>query len=188
MTPDLTALLGAHGLSLGQLLQLWGHFMLLSLLAVGGAISTAPDMQRYLVTQQGWLSDAQFSASIAIAQAAPGPNILFVALLGWNIAGLPGLLATMSGILLPSSVLALVASRYAQRHADSRAVRAFTAGLTPITLGLLVATGWLLTAPVRQQWPALALVVLTVVAAWRTKVSPVVLIALGAVVGALLLA
>ena len=61
------------------------HFASLSLLAVGGAITTAPDMHRYLVGQQGWLSDAQFTSSIALSQAAPGPNVLFVALLGWNV-------------------------------------------------------------------------------------------------------
>ncbi|HMS04436.1 MAG TPA: chromate transporter, partial [Burkholderiaceae bacterium] len=61
-------------------LTLFTHFLSLSLLAVGGAITTAPDMHRYLVGSQHWLSDAQFNASIAIAQAAPGPNVLFVAL------------------------------------------------------------------------------------------------------------
>jgi chromate transporter len=74
-------------------LSLFIHYLSLSLLSVGGAITTAPDMHRYLVDQQGWLTDPQFSASIAIAQAAPGPNVLFVALLGWNVGlnagGLP---------------------------------------------------------------------------------------------------
>ncbi|OYU82887.1 MAG: chromate transporter, partial [Burkholderiales bacterium PBB5] len=71
--------------------------MVLSLLAVGGAITTAPDMQRYLVGEQGWMSDAQFTTGVAIAQAAPGPNILFVAVMGWHVAGLAGVLATMLG-------------------------------------------------------------------------------------------
>ena len=60
---------------------LFGHFLLLSLLAVGGAITTAPDMHRYLVAEHGWISDAQFTTSVALAQAAPGPNLLFVAVL-----------------------------------------------------------------------------------------------------------
>ena len=66
-------------------LDLFLHFASLSLLAVGGAITTAPDMHRYLVSEQGWLSEAQFTSSIALSQAAPGPNVLFVALLGWNL-------------------------------------------------------------------------------------------------------
>ena len=63
-------------------LSLFMHFASLSILAVGGAITTAPDMQRFLVVEHGWLSHDQFTSSIALAQAAPGPNILFVPLLG----------------------------------------------------------------------------------------------------------
>ena len=94
-----------------DLLGLFGHFLLLSLLAVGGAITTAPDMHRYIVDEHGWITDAQFTTSIALAQAAPGPNVLFVAVLGWNVGGPLGALATMSGILLPSTALSLLATR-----------------------------------------------------------------------------
>ena len=60
-------------------------------------------MHRYVVAEHHWISDAQFSASIAIAQAAPGPNVLFVAVIGWNVAGPIGTLATMAGTMLPST-------------------------------------------------------------------------------------
>jgi chromate transporter len=176
-----------HGLTWADLLQLWLHFMLLSMLAVGGAITTAPDMQRYLVAEHGWMSDAQFTAGVAIAQAAPGPNILFVAVMGWQVAGAAGLIATMVGILGPSSIVAVLVGRYRRRRADSLALRAFTAGLAPLTLGLLLSTGWILTAPVRQHGVALALVAGTVVLSVRGKLSPMWLIAAGAVAGVLAL-
>jgi chromate transporter len=179
--------LGSHGLGWGDLLGLWAHFMLLSLLAVGGAITTAPDMQRYLVGQQGWMTDAQFTAGVAIAQAAPGPNILFVAVMGWHVAGVAGVLASMVGIMAPSSLLAFAAGRYGRKRADAVAVRAFTAGLTPLTLGLLLSTSWVLTAPVRGEWVAVALVLGTVAASVCTRISPMWLIATGAVAGALAL-
>ncbi len=188
MMAETWALLGAQGLGGAQLLQLFGHFLLLSLLAVGGAITTAPDMQRYLVHEQGWITDAQFTASVAIAQAAPGPNILFVALVGLNVAGAAGIVATMAGIMLPSSLLAWGAGRYGQQHRDSIAVRAFTAAMTPLTLGLLLSTGWVLTAPTRDHPGALALVALTVLAMLRSKLGPLWLIAAGALAGALGLA
>jgi chromate transporter len=182
----MTALLfGVHGLDGGVLLSLFLHFSMLSLLAVGGAITTAPDMQRYVVGEQGWLSDAQFTSSVAIAQAAPGPNVLFVAVVGWNIAGLAGVAATLVGSLLPSTTLALAASRYGHRRRESRAMRAFSAGMAPLTLGLLLATGWVLTAPVRDSWGALLLVPVTALALLKTKLSPIWLVALGAGVGAL---
>lgn len=100
-------------------LGLFVHYLLLSLLSVGGAITTVPEMHRYLVEQQHWLTESQFTASIAIAQAAPGPNVLFVALMGWsvgiNAGGLPtgflGVFVTMLGILLPSTTLTYLAAR-----------------------------------------------------------------------------
>ncbi len=164
---------------------LFGHFLLLSLLAVGGAITTAPDMHRYLVAEHGWISDAQFTTSVALAQAAPGPNLLFVAVLGWNVAGPMGAVATMTGILLPSTLLTLWATRWGQARRDTRGVRAFTTGMAPLTLGLLVATGWVLTEPVRMQVGAWALIAITVVVMVRTRVSPMWLVAVGAVVGAM---
>lgn len=184
---SIVELLGTHGLGWGDLLALWLHFSVLSLLAVGGAITTAPDMQRYLVGEQAWMNDAQFTAGVAIAQAAPGPNILFVAVMGWHVAGVAGVLATMLGIMGPSSLLALAVGRYGRRRADSMLLRAFTAGLTPLTLGLLLSTGWVLTAPTRHEPMAVALVLLTALLSAATRLSPMWLIAAGAVVGALAL-
>jgi chromate transporter len=179
-----TLLFGAHGLDGGVLLSLFLHFGMLSLLAIGGAITTAPDMQRYVVGEHGWLSDAQFTTSVAIAQAAPGPNVLFVAVVGWNIAGLAGVAATLAGSLLPSATLAMAASRFGDVRRKSRGMRAFTNGMAPLTLGLLLATGWILTEPVRNSPGAMLLVPFTVVMLVKTRISPIWLVAVGAVVGA----
>jgi chromate transporter len=176
-------------LSGADLLGLFAHFLVLSLLAIGGAITTAPDMHRYVVAEHHWISDAQFTASIAIAQAAPGPNVLFVAVIGWNVAGPLGALATMSGTLLPSTALTLVASRWGARRSETRGVRAFTTGLTPLTIGLLVATGWLLARPYvgndLRAFGAIGLIVVSIVVMLRTRISPMWLVGLGAAVGAL---
>ncbi len=66
-------------------LALLGQFMLLSLISVSGAITTVPEMHRFLFDEKQWLSAAQLNSSVAIAQAAPGPNVLFVGLMGWNV-------------------------------------------------------------------------------------------------------
>ena len=181
--------MNASTLSSADLLGLFGHFTLLSLLAVGGAITTASDMHRYLVAEHGWLADTQFTASIAIAQAAPGPNVLFVAVLGWNVAGPLGATAALAGTLLPSSLLTLWATRWAARRRESLPVRAFTTGMAPLTIGLLLASGWVLAEPfVRvpaQRWGALALVAISVAAMNRSRIGPMWLVALGAAAGAL---
>jgi chromate transporter len=174
-------------LSAADLLQMFLHFMLMSLLSVGGAITTAPDIHRYLVHEHHWLTDAQFTDSVALAQAAPGPNLLFIAVLGWNVAGPLGVVAAMSGILLPSSTIAWAATRWGRQRPDHPAVRIFTNGLTPLTVGLLLSTGWVLSQPVLSHGQAggVVLVGLTVGVMLRTKISPMWLIGFGAAVGAL---
>lgn len=183
--------------------QLFEHFASLSLLAVGGAITTAPDMHRFLVDELGWLSDSQFTSSIALAQAAPGPNILFVALMGWNIGlnagshaglwvqgglALMGVCIAMLGIMLPSSILTYTATRWAHQHREMRAIRAFKAGMAPIVIALLMATGWLLTLSHNQpskDWPLYVLTLMTTLIVWRTRIHMLWLIGLGALMGAL---
>ncbi|MEY4561253.1 MAG: hypothetical protein RLZZ618_530 [Pseudomonadota bacterium] len=172
-------------LGLPELFQLFLHFLVLSLLAVGGAITTAPDMHRYLVSEQHWLNEAQFNASIALAQAAPGPNVLFVAVLGYNTAGLAGAAAAMLGMMLPSTTLALWATRWGRSRQETRGVRAFTTGMAPMTLGLLLATGWVLAEPSKDHAGALALVAVSAVVMARTRLSPMWLVGLGAIVGGL---
>jgi len=184
--------------------SLFLHFVSLSLLAVGGAITTAPDIHRYLVDETHWLSDTQFTSSIALAQGAPGPNVMFVALMGWNVglnaagglaAGWPavglalwGVLITMVGILIPSCTLTFFATQWAHRNRDMRAVKAFKAGMAPIVIALLIATGWLLTGshenPVRD-WPLWALSATTTLIVWKTKTHLLVLLGVGALLGAL---
>ena len=176
-------------LGAAELVGLFGHFMVLSLIAIGGAITTASDMHRYVVQEKGWMGDDAFTASIAIAQAAPGPNILFVAVIGWNIAGPLGALATLGGILIPSTTLTLWIARFARQRRETRGVRAFVTGLAPVTIGLLLATGWVLAqpylaAPDRLVGAALLMAV-TVFAIARTRIGPMWLVALGAVAGAL---
>ncbi len=165
-------------------LALFGHFLLLSLLAIGGAITVVPDMHRVLVDQMGLLTDAQFSASIAIAQASPGPNVLFVAVMGYQAAGLTGAAVTLLGIMLPSTTLALSAARWSHARRDWRAVQAFKAGMAPIVIGLLLATGWILTAET-PGWRAGLLTLAAGLLVWRTRVHVLVLVGAGAVVGAL---
>ena len=163
---------------------LFAHFLLLSLLAIGGAITVAPDMHRVLVDGLGLLTDAQFNASIAIAQAAPGPNVLFVAVMGYQAAGLAGAAATLFGIMLPSTTLALAAARWSHARAHWTPVRAFKAGMAPIVIALMFATAWILIGAGGNARLAL-LTLASALLVWRTRLHLLVLIGAGAAAGAL---
>ena len=174
--------------------ELFLHYLSLSLLSIGGAITTAPDMHRFLVDQQHWLTDAQFNASIAIAQAAPGPNVLFVALLGWNVgmnagglpAGLLGVFLALLGILIPSTTLTYVAAQWGHRNRELRAVRAFKQGMAPIVVALLIATSWILAGAngsSLKDWPVWLVTAATALIVWRTKIHLLWLLGAGALLG-----
>ena len=181
-------------LQLADWFQLFSHYIVLSLMSIGGAIATTPEMHRYLVTGQGWLTDPQFNASVALAQAAPGPNVLFVALMGWNVgvnaggmpAGLLGVIVTMTGILLPSTTLTYLAARWGRNNRDLRGVRAFKLGMAPIVVGLLIATGWILASShgvPATDWTLWLLTAVTAVIIWRTRLHLLWLLAAGALLG-----
>lgn len=191
-------------LHLADWLALFNHFASLSLLAVGGAITAAPEMHRYLVDETNWLSEAQFNSSIALGHAAPGPNILFVALMGFHVgmnagAGLGGgwysvglsslgVVLCMLGIMLPSSVLCYSATRWAHQHRDKLGIRAFKSGMAPIVIALLLSTAWLLTLSHNQperDWRLYVLTALITLVVWRTQVHMLWLIGLGGLLGAL---
>jgi chromate transporter len=183
-------------LSWSDWLSLFGHYLMLSLMSIGGAISTSSEMHRYLVEQHHWLTQAQFNESIALAQAAPGPNVLFVALMGWHVgmnagstgAALLGVAVTMLGILLPSTVLSYVATRWGHRNRDLPAVRAFKQGMAPVVIALLLSTSWILGSATRNaasDWPLWLLALVSGILLWRTRIHMLWLLALGALAGAL---
>lgn len=183
--------------ALGDWAALSLHFLSLSLLSVGGAITTAPDMHRFLVEQHHWLTDAQFNASVAIAQAAPGPNVLFIALLGWNVGlnaggmatGAIGIGVAMTSILIPSSTLTYVAAQWSHRNRQLPAVRAFKQGMGPLVVALLIATSWILAATnsqganTMQNWPGWLLTAVMAVIVWRSRIHLLWLLGAGALLG-----
>jgi chromate transporter len=169
-----------------DLLDVFLKFASLSMLAIGGALGTAPEMHRYLVDDRGWLGDVQFTDAIAIAQAAPGPNILFVMLLGWQAGGAGGALAATLGMMLPSSFATFWAWRWKRAREDAPLVAAIRLGVSPIAIGLTAAAGWVVASGGNGRDPRLwALTAATVAVVVRTRVNPMWLIGAGALLGVL---
>ncbi|MBS0337055.1 MAG: chromate transporter [Proteobacteria bacterium] len=157
---------------------------MLSLLSVGGAVSVLPEMHRSLVDVHGWMSSREFSDLFALAQAAPGPNVLVVSLFGWQAAGMAGAVVTTLAMILPSSLLTYYADRLLWRRAGAAGWREIIDnGLAPITVGLVLASGVLLAGANISNIPAMACTAAAALIAWRTRVHPLWLIAAGALAG-----
>lgn len=184
-------------LTLSDWLYLTWHFLSLSLLTVGsGMLNVAPQIHTFLVSNKHWLTDQQFNSSITLAQTAPGPNMLYIALLGWNvgmtasgwIGAFVAMLTSLLSMLVPSSIVTLTATRWAHKNRQRRGIRAFKAGMSPISTALLIATGWLLMRPyshMQSDWPLWCATAITAVLVWRTRIHLLLLLATGAVLGVL---
>ena len=167
----------------GTFLSLATHFALLSLFAVGGATSALPEMHRQAVELQHWMTDRQFSELFAIAQAAPGPNVVIVTLIGQQAAGvLGGLIATLA-MCVPSCVLAFIVSRVFDRFKDARWRIALQAGLIPVTIGLVAASALIVARAADHGWPAIIITIATAALVYGTRITPLVPLALAALLG-----
>jgi chromate transporter len=175
-----------HSLTTDQLLALFTHFLSLSMLATGGAIALASDMHRYVVDEHAFITHTQFVNSIALAQAAPGPNMMFITVMGWQIAGAAGALATTLGLVAPSLVFPFVVSRLGRLSQFQRTLDAFKRGLAPVALGLLASTCWLLVGQSPDVWQGAVFTVITIVFLQWSRVPAVLLIFLAGGVGAFL--
>ncbi len=150
----------------------------------------------------------QFNNAIALAQMAPGPNLMFIPLLGWQVAlnspalnqlsasapWLVWIIAVLSAfsallaIVLPSSLLTYQLASWAHARRTRIGIKAFKAGLTPVVIALLVAAALLIAQGipvVNGRLPQIALTVLAAVLVWRTQLHLLWLIAGGALAGAL---
>ncbi len=161
------------------------NFMLLSLMAVGGANVLLPEMHQFAVESRGWITAKEFPELFALAQAAPGPNVLFVSVIGWKAAGVIGAGVAMFGICAPSTVLTLFVAHYLERFRAAPWRIALQKALAPVAAGLITTSGILLVRGAGQSALALVVSAGVVLISMRYNPNPLWFIAGGAVLGLL---
>jgi chromate transporter len=159
------------------------YFMMLSFLALGGFASVLPEMHRYVVDVHAWMTSVQFAQLYSLAQIAPGPNLMYVPLIGWHLAGWVGAVVTLVAVLVPSFSLTLLVANLYSKHSKAAFGVAIRRGLTPLTIGLIFASVWILLPAVNRDWRGYVLTVLTVFAVMRTRLNPIWVLVAGAVAG-----
>ena len=170
-------------MGLAELTALFLYFMMLSFLAIGGAPSVLPEMHRYVVELHGWMTSTQFAEIYTLAQVAPGPNVMYIPLLGWQIGGWAGAAATTIPMLMPSVTAALLVAHLYARNPKAAFGLALRRGLTPITIGLILASAWILLPASNEDWRGYLLTAVAVVLVLRTSLNPLWFLTAGAVAG-----
>ena len=159
-------------------------FTQLSLLAFGGGNAILPEMQHQVVEIHHWLTATEFSTMFALAQAAPGPNMMIVPLVGWHVAGPVGLLVTSLAKFAPSSVITIIALNFWEKYKDHPLRSRFERALKPITVGLVLVSAWIIADAAAQSLLLIAVVIIATVLSLFKKVHPLWVMAFGASMGA----
>ena len=165
------------------MLQLALYFALLSLVSVGGIPSVMPETQRLVVDVQGWMSAAEYTQLFAIAQAAPGPNVLVTALIGWKVAGLTGGMVALGAFCGPAAVLAYSIGGFWDRMRDAPWRKAFQRALVPITVGFVLSGGYVLATPQGLDWKSALTALASAAMLYATRFNPLWILSGGGVLG-----
>jgi chromate transporter len=165
------------------LITLAVQFAIMSMLALGGANAVVPEMHRQAVELRGWMTEREFADMFAISQAAPGPNVMIVTLIGYHVAGLGGAIVTTLAMCGPTAVLAHFLGRAWDRFKDAPWRVAVQAGLVPISVGLIGASAIVLTRAADHNWVAAIITIATALTAYWTRWNPLWLIGIGGLMG-----
>jgi chromate transporter len=153
------------------------QFALFSVLAVGGVNAVTPEIHRQLVDANHWMSSREFSELFAVAQAAPGPNMLMATVLGWRLGGVIGAIVATIGICAPSSAIVYVVSHVWDRFRDRPWRAVVQAGIAPVVCGLIGSSGYLLAKGAAADWKGVVLCAVSAALIWRTKLNPLWMLA-----------
>jgi chromate transporter len=165
--------------------ELAAQFFVLSLLSIGGANAVIPEIHLRVVEQKHWMTDADFAQLFALSQAAPGPNVLIVSLVGWKVAGVLGGVVAMVAMSGPSSFLTYGVAHAWDRFRDAPWRIAIQRAVAPITVGLILASGYVLTRTADHSWSAYAITGATLLLVLRTTLHPLWMLGVAAALGAL---
>jgi chromate transporter len=168
-----------------DLTALFLHLTALWFVAVGGPSTILPEIHRFVVDAQQLLTSAQFAEIYTLGQVAPGPNVMYVTLMGWYLAGWKGAVATTIPLLIPATTLTLLVGHFNERYPNAPFGRAVRRGLTPITIGLMFAGATILARAVNHDWRGYLLTFLTVAVVLRKTLNPLWLLGAGALAGML---
>jgi chromate transporter len=168
----------------GTLVALIAVFGSASLMSFGGGNIVIPQVYRQAVSTHAWITDVQFAAVYAIAQASPGPSTgLLAGLIGLQADGWIGALVAATAMLVPGAAVMYAATLGWERFRASPWRAAVEQGLAPISMGLLFAAAVIIVRAADHGWSAMLLTVATAALLAVTRVNPLYIMAAAGLLG-----
>ena len=161
------------------------HLVLLSSISFGGFPSVLPDVHNF-VTANGWVTDREFADFFAISQVVPGPNmILMMSFIGLKVGGIPGAIASALATFGPPCLMYYTAYRLWDRFRDRPWQQIVRRGLAPLTIGLVIAGGYVMARAGDVGWQSALITAAAVGLMVGTRLNPLWILMTGGVLGGL---
>lgn len=184
--------------------KLFYIFLRIGIFSFGGGLAMIALIQNEVVEKQGWLTAQEFTDVVATSQITPGPvGINTATYAGYTAvvnAGYPewlgiagAFLASFAVILLPL-ILMLLVCKLLLKNKDNPLIASAMSTLRLAIVGLIAAAALLMVTPEnfgtyavspKQLFVSIGIFLTVFVASFKYKTSPILLILLSGVVGAL---
>ena len=161
------------------------HLAVLSSISFGGFPTVLPDVHN-LTAANGWVTDREFANFFAVSQVVPGPNmILMMSFIGLQVGGTTGAIASALATFGPPCAMYYLSYRVWDRFSDMPWQRIVRRALAPLTIGLVIAAGYVMARTADTGWPSITITAAAVALMLRTRVNPLWILIAGGACGAL---
>lgn len=166
-----------------QLLDLATVFGYISLLTVGGGMAAFPELKQLTVDTYHWVTFPELMHYYSLGQLAPGPNMMMVASIGAQVAGLPGAAVVLVAFILPTGLLTFGIGRLWNRLANWPWRPAIQRGLGSVAVGLVLAGGIVLARGAIHDIASAVLAVGVFALLMLTKINPAIPVVASGLIG-----
>jgi chromate transporter len=132
-------LTGLHGEQTPRaLVSILGYFTKAGAVVFGSGLAIVPFLHGGVVRQMHWLTERQFLDAVAVSMITPGPVVITVAFIGYQVAGPLGACAAAVGVFVPVYAVVVGVARWFHRVAQNKSLRAAVDGVTAAAIGAIV--------------------------------------------------
>ena len=153
----------------------------------GSGLAIVPFLHAGVVTENHWLTEAQFLDAVAVAMITPGPVVITVGFIGYLIAGFPGACIAALATFLPCYLFTVIPAPHFKKIAKNTSIKAFVDGITAAVVGALAGAVIVIAARSIVDIPTAVIAIMTLATLiYFKKIQEPYIILVAAIIGLLL--
>lgn len=152
-------------------------FFKIGAFTLGGGYAMVPLIEKEIVDKNKWINREDFIDMLALAQSAPGPIAVNTAVfVGYKVLGIPGVIVTVLGSVLPSFIIILLIAVFFVQVKDNQIVERIFKGIRPAVVALIAVPVIRLGKSAKINKKTLIIPVIAAISVAFLKVTPIIII------------